>query len=161
MLKNEYFSNTDFIFWYFIFRYDVNLNSYSSCQLTAVPMEKLDLTLDFQSDLDYDFYERNLNASPSCRYLEVNSLYGQKHAWGQEPDISNLWQDLNPTWNQRNDIGYGNDKVYYDRGVISTGLPVPDNGTPLSIKPNQIPFLYGDINPTLSTADRLPVSSNG
>lgn len=139
----------------------MNLNSYSSCQLTDVPPEKLDLSLDFQSDLDYDFYQKNVNASPSCRYLELNNLYGQRRQWGQKPDISSLWQNFNPTWFQRNDIGYGNDQVYYDRGILSTGAPVPDISTPLFIRPNQNPFLYGEVNPTISTADQLPVSFNG
>lgn len=144
-------------------------DSYSSCQLTSVPSEKLDLSLDFQSEVDYDFYEKNVNASPSCRYLELDSPfnYGQNRKWGNvgnEQDVS-LWQDFNPLWYQRNDIGYGNDRVYYDRGVVTSTAAPGYGGVPLAINPNNpfnnVQLSYGGVTPTLSTADRLPVSSNG
>ncbi|KAG8320247.1 hypothetical protein J6590_072701 [Homalodisca vitripennis] len=38
----------------------------SRCQLTSVPSEHLDATLDFNADRDYDFFERDRNAPKSC-----------------------------------------------------------------------------------------------
>lgn len=146
----------------------MKLDSYSSCQLTSVSSAKLDLTLDFESEVDYDFFEKNVNGSPSCRYLQEYSNpfnYGQNRKWGiagNEQDIS-LWQD--PLWYQRNDVLYGNDRVYYDRGVLATaGVPGYD-GVALSAKPgnpfNNVQFLYNGISPTLSTVNRIPISTNG
>lgn len=137
----------------------MKLDSYSSCQLTSVPSQKLDLSLDFQSEVNYDFYEKNVNASPSCRYLEFPNVYGGLvRKWditGNGQDLS-LWQDVNPSlWYQKNDIAYGNEPVYYDRGIQST--PV----VPVSITPNvQIP--NDGVSPTFPTAIRPAiVSPNG
>lgn len=126
-----------------------------------MPSTKLDLSLDFQSDLDYDFFEKNVNASPSCRYLDLGNIYGLGHQWGFKPDLSYLWQELNPSLYQRNDVGYGNDNVYYDGGVLSTTpVAVPEyDGLNLLVRPNT--DLYDRLGPTLSPADRLPVSING
>lgn len=146
----------------------MKLDSYSSCQLTSVPTEKLDLSLDFQSDIDYDFFEKNINGSPSCRYLELGSGYGERRQWGvtgNEQDLS-LWQDLSPSLYQKNDVGYGNDQVYYDRGIQSTPAGIPGYDSTSLLRPinpyNKPQFpLYSGVNPTISTPDRLPVSING
>lgn len=135
----------------------MKLDSYSSCQLTSVPSQKLDLSLDFQSELDYDFYEKNVNASPSCRYLEFPKLYaGQIRKWdvtGNGQDIS-LWQDVNPPlWYQKNDIAYGNEPVYYDRSILQSTPSVP-----MSITPNvQIP--NDGASPTFPTGTRPAIMS--
>ncbi|VVC46129.1 PAN/Apple domain [Cinara cedri] len=155
----------------FNFRYDMKSDSYSSCQLTSIPPEKLDLSTDFHSDVDYDFYEKNVNASPICRYLEFTDPYGQRRQWdisGNEPDLS-LWQDLNPSLFQKNDVGYGNDKVYYDLSIHSTPAAgsgynrgevpmtfIPDNDNPY----NNVQFGYNGINPILSVENRMPATSN-
>ncbi|XP_050426859.1 uncharacterized protein LOC126837103 [Adelges cooleyi] len=137
----------------FNYRYDTKLSSYSSCQLTAVPTAKLDLSLDFFSDVDYDFYEKNVNVSPICRYLDLAGpvSYGQNRKWGfggNDQELT-LWRDPNPTWIQRNDVGggYGNDPVYYDRGSVSPTLGGPN------INP------FNNFNPTMSPGpDRQPTS---
>lgn len=139
----------------------MELNTYSSCQLTSVPSTKLDLSLDFQSDLDYDFFEKNVNASPSCRYLDLENPYGLR--WGVKPGLTSLWQGFNPSLYQRNDIGYGNENAYYDGGVLSTAAAVvPEyDGVNLSIRPNN-DDLSGGLGSILSTADRrLLVSTDG
>lgn len=41
----------------------------NSCQLTAIPGGNLDLTLDFTSDVEYDFFTRDRNAPASCGHL--------------------------------------------------------------------------------------------
>uniref|UniRef100_A0A2S2R1U8 Apple domain-containing protein n=1 Tax=Sipha flava TaxID=143950 RepID=A0A2S2R1U8_9HEMI len=148
----------------FNFRYDMKLDSYSSCQLTSVPSAKLDLSLDFQSDLDYDFFEKNVNASPTCRYLELTNPYGQRRNWGIAGNQEDLWQDLGPLWYQRNEIAYGADKVYYDTGLQpKPGVPEYD-GASLT-RPNDNPYnnfqlLYNGIQPSLSVPDRQPLSPN-
>lgn len=112
-------------------RYDMKLDSYSSCQLTSVPVAKLDLSADFQSDVDYDFFQKNVNASPSCRYSDLTGPYGQGQKWPSPngPDLS-LWQDPGLLWQQRNDVAYGNDRVFYDPAVyLSTpAAAVPGYG---------------------------------
>lgn len=143
----------------------MKLDSYSSCQLTSVPSTKLDLSSDFQSDLDYDFFERNVNASPTCRYLELTSTYGQRRNWGIAGNQEDLWQDLNSLWYQKNDITYGADKVYYDSGLQpKPGVPEYD-GASLT-RPNDNPYnnfhlLYNGVHPSLSVPDRQPLSPNG
>lgn len=140
----------------------MELNTYSSCQLTSVPSTKLDLSLDFQSDLDYDFFEKNVNASPSCRYLDLENPRGLGRQWGIKPDLTSLWQGFSPSLYQRNDVGYGNENAYYDGGVLSTAAAVvPEyDGVNLLIRPNN--DLPGGLGPTLSTADRrLLVSTDG
>lgn len=138
------------------------LNAYSSCQLTSAPSANLDLSLDFQSDLDYDYFEKNINASPSCRYLDLENPFGLRRQWAIKPDINSLWQDVNPSLYQKNDVGYGNDKVHYDTtGVLSTTPVVPAeyDGVNLLIKPNN--DLFGSLSPAVSAIDRTPVSING
>lgn len=48
------------------YRFDATGEGRSSCQLTSVPSEHLDATLDFNADRDYDFFERDRNAPKSC-----------------------------------------------------------------------------------------------
>lgn len=145
----------------------MKLDSYSSCQLTSVPSAKLDLSSDFQSDVDYDFFEKNVNASPSCRYLELSNPYGQRRDWGvvgNDQDLS-LWQDLNPLWYQRNDIAYGNEKVFYDTNLQpKPGVSEYDGASltrPNDNPYNNIQFLYNGIQPSLSVPGRQPLSPNG
>lgn len=139
--------------------------------MTSISPENLDLSADFHSDLNYDFYEKNVNASPICRYLDLTNPYGPRHQWdiaGNEPDLSS-WQDLNPSLFQKNDVGYGNDKVYYDLSIHST--PAANSGyngnVPISINSNNnnpynnVQYGYNGISPTLPVGNRMPVSSNG
>lgn len=150
-------------------RYDLELDAYSSCQLTGSSSAKLDLSLDFHSDLEYDFYEKNVNASPGCRYLELPGAYGQRRNWdiaGNEQDVGSPWKDFDPLWYQRNnEIAYGNDKVFYDRGTVQpTGSSVfgYDGLRPLSVNPfNTARNPFDGVDQTLSTAGRIPVSQNG
>ncbi|XP_054281057.1 uncharacterized protein LOC128998749 [Macrosteles quadrilineatus] len=50
----------------FNFRFDGTGRGRSSCQLTSVPSDHLDPTMDFNADRDYDFFERDRNAPKSC-----------------------------------------------------------------------------------------------
>lgn len=150
----------------------MRLDSYSSCQLTSMPSEKLDLSMDFQSDLDYDFFEKNVNASPSCRYMEFTSPYGQRRQWGfpgGDQDLS-LWQDLNSLWNQQNDVAYGDDRAsFYDgREVYAKPVVSENDAQSLSIRQHnpyntnaQFFHKKGGLKPTFSTAGRQPASPNG
>lgn len=129
--------------------------------MTSITPEKLDLSADFQSDVDYDFYEKNTNSSPVCRYTELTDPYGQRRQWdvtgtGQDPS----WQGVNPSLIQKNDVGYGDDKVHYDVSVQPTPAAAPGyNGGNSN---NNVPYGYNGVNPTLSAGNRMPsVSSNG
>ncbi|XP_065206195.1 uncharacterized protein LOC135835727 isoform X2 [Planococcus citri] len=53
----------------FNYRFATSPEIGSSCQLTAMPGMNLDLTLDFISDRDYDFYSRDRNAPATCGQL--------------------------------------------------------------------------------------------
>lgn len=158
----------------------MNLDSYSSCQLSSVPSEKLDLSSDFQSDLEYDFFEKNINASPSCRYTELANPYAQRRKWTGTGNEQDLWQDLGQQWQQGNEVAYGgNDRVFYDQfkpgvqellsGGIGGGVGGDGGGSvaslarPADIYNNDVRFLFNNIQPTLTatTANRLPASING
>jgi len=131
--------------------------------------DKLDLSSDFQSDVEYDFFEKNVNASPSCRFTDLGSPYGQRRKWDGSENEQDLWKDLIPQWQQGNEVAYGGgDRVFYDQlkpgvqelfgGGGGTFLIRPDN--PYN---NNVRFLYNNIQPTLTatTANRLPASVNG
>jgi len=154
---------------FFCYRYDMKLDSYSSCQLSSVSSNKLDLSQDFQSDVEYDYFEKNVNASPSCRYTEQANPYGQRRKWGGSGNEQDLWQDISTQWQQSNEVGYGGgDRVFYDQlkpGVQE--LFSGGGGTSLvrttDLYHNDVRLLYNNIQPTLTatTVNRLPVSING
>lgn len=130
-----------------------------------MPAAKLDLSVDFQSDVDYDFFEKNANASPSCRYADLIGPYGHRRRWPGvvvgEPDItSGLWRDFGPAWPPGNEVAYGNDRVFYDPAVVlSTPATVAGGEGPLLVRPNAVPPLP---TPLPAFDDRLlPVSPNG
>lgn len=152
----------------------MKLDSYSSCQLSSVSSDKLDLSQDFQSDVEYDYFEKNVNASPSCRYTELAGPYGQRRKWGGSGNEQDLWQDLNTQWQQGNEVAYGGDKVFYDQlkpGVqelFSGGVGGGGGGIVSLIRPtdlynNDVRFLYNNIQPTVTatSVNRLPASING
>lgn len=153
-------------------RYNTKSDEYNSCQLTSVPVAKFDLSVDFQSDVDYDFYEKNVNASPSCRYSDLTGPYGQRRKWlGVGEQDTSLWQDYGVAWAPRNDIVYGNDRVYYDPAVVlSTPAAAFPGGGPLLIRPNVNGILpppslppspLTPAPPLPPISDRLPVLPNG
>ncbi|XP_015363152.1 PREDICTED: uncharacterized protein LOC107161309 isoform X1 [Diuraphis noxia] len=154
----------------FNFRYDMKLDSYSSCQLSSVSSEKLDLSLDFQSDVEYDYFEKNVNASPSCRYAELAGPYGQRRKWGGSGDEQDLWQDLSPQWQQGNEVAYGDvDRVFYDQlkpGVQDLFSGGGGGGVslvrPTNLYNNDVRLLYNNLQPTLTATavNRLPASIN-
>lgn len=156
------------------YRYDMKLDSYSSCQLTSVSSDKLDLSMDFQSDVDYDYYEKNLNASPSCRLMEFNNEYGQRRQWGFSGGDQNLllWQDVNSLWNQPNEVrAYGDDRPSFGfDNRVRPGEPENDEQS-LSIKHHgKTKFFHKGIRPSFTPSftptfskggGRQPVSPNG
>lgn len=149
----------------------MKLDSYSSCQLSSVSSDKLDLSLDFQSDVEYDYFEKNVNASPSCRYAELAGPYGQRRKWGGSGNEQDLWQDLSPQWQQGNEVAYGGvDRVFYDQ--LKPGVQELFSGgggggvslvRPTDLYNNDVRVLYNNIQPTLaaSSVNRLPASING
>lgn len=96
----------------------------SSCQLTAMPGMNLDLTLDFTSDTDYDFYTRDRNAPAACgllsykswNYYPVTVTYGPNDLWQTPTPIPDDYSvklqpriDVNDIYyNKWNSHGYGN-----------------------------------------------------
>ncbi|XP_014245868.1 uncharacterized protein LOC106664558 isoform X2 [Cimex lectularius] len=52
----------------FNFKYGRSGFGQSVCQLTSVPSSKLSLTSDFNSDRDFDFYEKDRNAPRTCYF---------------------------------------------------------------------------------------------
>jgi len=125
--------------------------------------------------VEYDYFEKNVNASPSCRYTELASPYGQRRKWGGSGNEQDLWQDLSAQWQQGNEVAYGGgDRVFYDQlkpGVqelFSGGGGGGGGGGVSLVRPtdlynNDVRLLYNNLQPTLTatTVNRLPASING
>lgn len=157
----------------------MKLDSYSSCQLTAVPSDKLDLSMDFHSDVDYDYYEKNANASPSCRYLEFTSEYGQRRQWGVAGGVGggggqdlSLWHDVNSLWNRPNEVAgaRGDDRPASASFGLFDDLPGDDRSLS-SLRHHHRhhgkgTFFHKGVGPSftptfLNGGGRRPVSPNG
>lgn len=92
-----------------------------------MPGMNLDLTLDFVSDVDYDFYSRDRNAPPACGYISYKTWNYAGYSPRVTPVVPDEWWlrptqapdeyalglqprvDLNEIYNNRwNNHGYGN-----------------------------------------------------
>ncbi|XP_026686892.1 LOW QUALITY PROTEIN: uncharacterized protein LOC113471719 [Diaphorina citri] len=90
----------------FNFRFDPSGQGRSSCQLTAIPVERLDLTIDFDSDLDYDFFERDRNAPPGCEHWSGMGYGVSVPTLGYTPNTyqpaskshHDLWHNKDPSY---------------------------------------------------------------
>ncbi len=118
-------------------RFSSNPEIGNSCQLTAMPGMNLDLTLDFTSDVDYDFYTRDRNAPAACGHLSYKTWnYGYDRRtniapndWWQKPTVLPADQPVNlppPTpididdiyRNRWNSHGYGKWSTRYYGGWL-------------------------------------------
>nr|XP_018917639.1 PREDICTED: uncharacterized protein LOC109044389 [Bemisia tabaci] len=104
----------------FNFRFEPTGESLGSCQLTSYPADHLDLSQDFNSDLAYDFFERDRNAGPGCNGWSI----GGPSQWGSKGPY------LPPKFDP------------HAGGGIPYGWNKPAPHYPLA-PPNELPGVYG------------------